>query len=48
MPKHYKDMIDELINKMDEDAPANSVAGGGVSLPADAVSKKKKKEIQKK
>ena len=32
MPKHYKDMIDELINKMDEDAPANSVAGGGVDL----------------
>ena len=26
MPKHYKDMIDELINKMDEDAPANAVA----------------------
>ena len=32
MPKHYKDMIDELINKMDEDAPANSVAGGGVDM----------------
>ena len=31
-----------------EDAPANSVAGGGVSLPADAVSKKKQKEMQKK
>ena len=28
MPKHYKDMIDELINKMDEDAPANAVAHG--------------------
>ena len=26
MPKHYKDMIDELINKMDEDAPQNAVA----------------------
>ena len=25
-------MMDELINKMDEDAPANSVAGGGVDL----------------
>ena len=24
MPKHYKQMMDELINKMDEDAPANS------------------------
>ena len=32
MPKHYKEMMDELINKMDEDAPANSVAGGGVDL----------------
>ena len=32
MPKHYKEMIDELINKMDEDAPANSVASGGVDL----------------
>ena len=32
MPKHYKDMIDELINKMDEDAPTNSVASGGVDM----------------
>ena len=32
MPKHYKEMIDEIINKMDEDAPANSVAGGGVDM----------------
>ena len=32
MPKHYKDMIDELINKMDEDAPANAVAHGGVDM----------------
>jgi len=32
MPKHYKQMMDELINKMDEDAPTNSVAGGGVDL----------------
>ena len=32
MPKHYKQMMDELINKIDEDAPANSVAGGGVDL----------------
>ena len=27
MPKHYKEMIDELINKMDEDAPANNTSG---------------------
>jgi len=32
MPKHYKEMIDEIINKMDEDAPTNSVASGGVDL----------------
>ena len=32
MPKHYKEMIDELINKMDEDAPANAVAHGGVDM----------------
>ena len=50
MPKHYKEMMDEIINKMEEDAPANSVAGGGVDLaPNAAVSqsphmKKRKKE----
>tara|TARA_Y100000015_G_C2393434_1_gene91424 strand:+ start:666 stop:1181 length:516 start_codon:yes stop_codon:yes gene_type:complete len=32
------------IKKVEEDAPANSVAGGGVSLPPDAVMKKKKKK----
>ena len=32
MSKHYKDMIDEIINKMDEDAPANAVAHGGVDM----------------
>jgi len=36
MPKHYKDMIDEIINKIDEDAPVNSVAGGGVDLAPNA------------
>ena len=36
MPKHYKDMIDELINKMDEDAPANAVAHGGVDMAPNA------------
>ena len=54
MPKHYKEMMDEIINKMDkeieEDAPVNSVAGGGVDLaPNAAVSQsphmvKRKKE----
>ena len=43
-------MMDEIINKMEEDAPANSVAGGGVDLaPNAAVSQsphmiKRKKE----
>ena len=45
MKKFYDD---EMLGIQQEDAPANSVAGGGVSLPADAVSKKKQKEIQKK
>lgn len=34
--KNFKDMW--------EDAAANSVAGGGVSLPADAMAKKEKKK----
>ena len=34
MPKHYKEMMDELINKIDEDAPANAVGdGSNVALP---------------
>ena len=36
MPKHYKEMMDEIINKIDEDAPANSVAGGGVDMAPNA------------
>ena len=35
MPKHYKEMIDELINKIEEDgegAPTNAVAHGGVDM----------------
>ena len=45
MQKFYDD---EKLGIQSEDAPANSVAGGGVSLPADAVSKKKQKEMQRK
>tara|TARA_E500000331_G_scaffold293057_1_gene290189 strand:- start:425 stop:832 length:408 start_codon:yes stop_codon:yes gene_type:complete len=44
MPKHYKDMIDELINKMDEDAPANAVAHGGVDMNPNGKRVKKKKD----
>ena len=42
MQKFYDD---EMLGIKNEDAPANSVAGGGVSLPADAIVKKKKKII---
>ena len=43
MPKHYKEMMDEIINKMDEDAPANAVAHGGVDM--NPTGKKKKKDV---
>ena len=42
MQKFYDD---EKLGIKNEDAPANSVAGGGVSLPADAIVKKKKKNL---
>ena len=45
MPKHYKEMIDEIINKMDEDAPANAVAHGGVDMAPNAGKKKKQEEV---
>ena len=49
MPKHYKEMMDEIINKIDEDAPANAVGtGANVALPPDVepgVKKDKRKEI---
>ena len=49
MPKHYKEMMDELINKIDEDAPANAVGtGANVALPPavePGVKKDKRKEI---
>ena len=54
MPKHYKEMMDELINKMDEDAPTNSVASGGVDLnPTGArmspkIMKRKKNKVMNK
>jgi len=44
MPKHYKEMIDEIINKMDEDAPANAVAHGGVDM--NPTGKKKKDDAE--
>ena len=32
MPKHYKEMMDEIINKIDEDAPANNAGSGNVDM----------------
>ena len=53
MSVNFKDIMknfyeDEMLGIKNEDAPANSVSAGGVDMPADAVSKKKQKEIQKK
>ena len=45
MKKFYED---EMLGIQQEDAPANSVAAGGVDMAPNAVSKKKQKEIQKK
>jgi hypothetical protein len=44
MPKHYKEMMDEIINKMEEDAPANAVAHGGVDM--NPTGKKKKDDAE--
>ena len=49
MPKHYKEMMDEIINKMDEDAPANAVGtGANVALPPAVEPGVKKKDDDKK
>ena len=45
MPKHYKQMVDEIINKMDEDAPANAVAHGGVDMNPDGKKKKDAEDV---
>ena len=42
MQKFYDD---EKLRIKNEDAPANSVSGGGVSMPPDAAIKKKKKNL---
>ena len=39
----YKEVSPYTGQEIDEDAPANSVAAGGVSMPPDAVHDKKKK-----
>tara|TARA_B110000285_G_C15041183_1_gene571882 strand:- start:302 stop:661 length:360 start_codon:yes stop_codon:yes gene_type:complete len=52
MPKHYKEMMDEIINKMDEDAPANAAGSGGIAGigvgPDGEPGVKKKKDDDKK
>ena len=45
MPKHYKQMVDEIINKMDEDAPTNAVAHGGVDMNPTGKRVKKKDDV---
>ena len=45
MPKHYKEMVDEIVNKMDEDAPANAVAHGGVDMNPNGKRVKKKDDV---
>ena len=48
MPKHYKEMMDEIINKIDEDAPANAVGtGANVALPPAVEPGVKKKKDNK-
>tara|TARA_B100001079_G_C15904187_1_gene295063 strand:- start:101 stop:457 length:357 start_codon:yes stop_codon:yes gene_type:complete len=51
MPKDYKEMIDEIINKMDEEAPTTSVSAGGVDMAPNAGGPRKmirrKKENEK-
>ncbi len=49
MPKHYKEMMDELINKMDEDAPANNTSGvdmnpTGARMMSPSIQRRKKKQ----
>ena len=46
MPKHYKEMMDEIINKIDEDAPANAVAHGGVDMNPTGKKVKKKDDAE--
>jgi hypothetical protein len=47
MPKHYKQMVDEIINKMDEDAPTNAVAHGGVDMNPTGKKKKDAEDVLK-
>ena len=41
---NWKEVSPYTGQDIEEDAPANAVAGGGVSMPPDAMMKKKKKE----
>ena len=45
MPKHYKEIVDEIVNKMDEDAPTNAVAHGGVDMNPTGRRVKKKTDV---
>ena len=43
--KFWKEVSPFSGQGLEEDAPVNSVAGGGVSMPPDAVHHKKKKKV---
>lgn len=47
MTKHYKAMMDELINKMDEDAPANATGTAVAGTGDDNSVHTKKSELDK-
>ena len=48
MTKHYKKMMDEIINKMAEDAPANATGTAVAGTGDDNTVHTKKSELEKK
>jgi hypothetical protein len=54
--KSFKELAQDIVNRMEEDAPVNSVAGGGVDLAPNAavsqsphmIRRKKSKVMNKK
>ena len=47
MPKHYKEVVQDIVNRhIEEDAPTNSVAGGGVDMNPTGKKVKKKDDAE--
>ena len=44
----FKELAQDIVNRMDEDAPANSVAGGGVDLAPNAAVAQSPKMLKRK